>query len=72
MQVIPVGEEDGLGRARKRLELLYAGKHELKMVEEPEIFIVHLEMELEKENVASADSEGNEILLTTTFLPVSS
>jgi competence protein ComGF len=32
---------------RKRLELLYAGKHELTVIAEEEIFIVHLKLELE-------------------------
>ncbi len=37
----------GLMNVRKRLELLYAGKHELTVIAEEEIFIVHLKLELE-------------------------
>lgn len=31
---------------KKRLQLLYPGKYKLKIVEEPEIFILKLEIEL--------------------------
>ena len=54
----PAGEEmndqfkDGIGlsNVKKRLDFLYAGKHELKIIAEPGVFIVNLKIELEKEN----------------------
>lgn len=40
----------GLGNVQKRLDILYPGKHELKIVAEPDVFVVNLKLELEKEN----------------------
>lgn len=67
MHVLPVNEEDDLGQAQKRLKLLYDDKYDLKMVEEPEIFMVSLEMELKKENVTSVGSEENGMTLSFPF-----
>lgn len=39
----------GLGNVQKRLDLLYPGKYDLKIISEQEIFIVNLKLELEKE-----------------------
>jgi sensor histidine kinase YesM len=41
------GEEDDLVQAKKRLQLLYPGRHDLKITEEPEIMMVILEVMLE-------------------------
>ena len=41
------GEEDDLVQAKKRLQLLYPGKHELRITEGPEIMMVILEVMLE-------------------------
>ena len=38
------GEEDDLVQAKRRLQLLYPGRHELKITEEPEIMMVILEV----------------------------
>ena len=40
-------EEDDLALAKKRLELLYPDRYELKITEEPEIMMVILELKLE-------------------------
>lgn len=58
------GEENDLSQARKSLQLLYPGKHNLKIVEEPEILMVSLEMELE-EKIAVAADRGNGIPVLT-------
>jgi sensor histidine kinase YesM len=48
----PTAEEDtfaegiGLTNVRKRLDLLYPGRHELKIVSEPGLFIVNVRLEL--------------------------
>ncbi|HUQ65944.1 MAG TPA: hypothetical protein VM101_07305, partial [Flavitalea sp.] len=36
----------GLANVKKRLELLYKDKHELQIINEPEVFIVNLRLEL--------------------------
>jgi sensor histidine kinase YesM len=38
----------GIANVRKRLELLYTGKHELRISNEAEVFVVDLNIELEK------------------------
>lgn len=38
----------GLGNVKKRLELLYPGKHELAVISEPDVFIVNLKIQLHK------------------------
>ncbi len=37
----------GIANVRKRLELLYPGKHLLKIMEEEEVFVVTLSLQLE-------------------------
>ena len=51
----PAGGEDGhfesgigLRNVQKRLDLLYPGRHELKIISEPDVFIVNLKLELER------------------------
>jgi LytS/YehU family sensor histidine kinase len=39
----------GLKNVKKRLDLLYPGKHELKIISDPGVFIVNLKLELDKE-----------------------
>ena len=41
------GEDDGLARAEKRLQLLYPGSHELIITPDPEIMMVILKVKLE-------------------------
>ncbi len=43
----------GISNVRKRLELLYPGKHELFIQEQDEMFIVNLKLQLEKRKVNS-------------------
>jgi sensor histidine kinase YesM len=45
--VSPGDDDEEMGQVKKRLQLLYPGRHEFKMVEEEEIFMVNLEIELE-------------------------
>ncbi len=40
----------GISNVRKRLELLYPGKHELAIREEEDVFIVKLTVELERDS----------------------
>ena len=42
------GEGDDLVQAQRRLELLYPGRHELKIAEETEIMMISLEIHLKK------------------------
>jgi LytS/YehU family sensor histidine kinase len=51
----------GIANARKRLELLYPGKHELAITEEEDVFIVNLRIELEKGKAVSIN-EVNEMM----------
>jgi len=39
-------EEDYISQAQKRMQLLYPGRYDLKIIEEPEIMMVNLEIEL--------------------------
>lgn len=52
----------GLENTRRRLQLLYPGKHELTIMEEEEFFVVHLKLELERSvsTVTSRESIGVE------------
>jgi LytS/YehU family sensor histidine kinase len=43
----------GIANARKRLQLLYPGKHELAITHEEDVFIVNLKVELEKQDASS-------------------
>jgi LytS/YehU family sensor histidine kinase len=36
----------GINNVKKRLELLYPGKHELEITDEPEVFVVNLKLQL--------------------------
>ena len=48
--ILPATEnetDNNLVQAKKRLELLYPGRHELKIMEEPEIMVVNLDINLE-------------------------
>lgn len=53
---VPIKEENkpvsgiGISNVRKRLELLYPGKHELAIREEEDVFIVKLAVELERDS----------------------
>lgn len=52
-QITDEPEEDGLYQAQRRLELLYPGRYQLEITEEPEIMMVSLQiklMELQKIN----------------------
>lgn len=44
----------GIQNVRKRLELLYPGKHELNITDEEDVFIVNLKVELVEKNEASS------------------
>ncbi len=46
----------GLGNVQKRLDLLYPGKHELKIIAEPGVFIVNLTLDLEKETAGNGET----------------
>jgi len=52
---VPVKDENkpvsgiGISNVRKRLDLLYPGKHELTIREEEDVFIVKLTVELERD-----------------------
>lgn len=48
------GRGIGIENVRKRLALIYPGKHQLTIQEEPEIFIVTLKLQLEKRKVSTA------------------
>lgn len=48
-QITDDAEEDGLDQVQKRLQLLYPGRHELKITEEPEIMMVNLRIILQVE-----------------------
>ena len=39
----------GIGNVKKRLELLYPGKYDLQINDEPEVFVVNLRLELAAE-----------------------
>lgn len=43
----------GINNVRKRLELLYPGKHELQIRDEPEVFVVNFSLELTEEKKVS-------------------
>ena len=49
--------DDNLIRAKRRLELLYPGNHELKMTTEQEMFIVFLNIELDHEAMIIFDEK---------------
>lgn len=46
----------GIGNVRKRLELIYPGKHLLTITNDPDVFIVSLKVELEKKQLLSEES----------------
>jgi sensor histidine kinase YesM len=45
----------GLRNVQKRLDLLYPGRHELKIISEPDVFIVNLKVELDKPSSGKID-----------------
>ena len=53
----------GLANVQKRLQLLYLGKHELKMTSEPEHFTVLLRLDL----VSASEKQGSQILEKETY-----
>ena len=55
-------EEESLVNIQKRLELLYPGKHELKINAEQELLMVHLNLKLEEsvpEGQSTSESTKN-------------
>jgi len=50
------GHGIGIENAKKRLALLYPGKHQLTIQEDREVFIVILKLRLEKRNVTAVKS----------------
>jgi len=42
----PAKSGTGIANVKKRLELLYEGKYELQITDEPEVFVVNLKIEL--------------------------
>jgi sensor histidine kinase YesM len=59
------GHGIGIENAKKRLSLLYPGKHQLTIQKEPEVFIVILKLRMEKKNaLLAADKKSLFVLLT--------
>lgn len=54
----------GIHNVRKRLELLYPGKHVLKIMNEEEVFVVNLSLQLERLNTTRKKEEGTFVLTT--------
>ena len=50
----------GLKNVQERLRLLYPGKHELQIINEPDVFIVNLKAELELLPVSTTPVLTNE------------
>jgi LytS/YehU family sensor histidine kinase len=48
----------GIQNVCKRLELLYPGKHVLKITDEEEVFVVNLELQLESINMLRSKEEN--------------
>jgi len=48
LNVEPAGEEQPLANVQKRLQLLYPGRHELKINADQELLLVHLNLTLEE------------------------
>ena len=49
----------GIGNVKKRLELLYPGKYDLQINDEPDVFVVNMRLELEmKSNILNANNES--------------
>jgi LytS/YehU family sensor histidine kinase len=44
--IAAANEEDNMSQVQKRIELLYPARHELRIIEEPDIMIVNLRLEL--------------------------
>ena len=47
----------GLGNVKKRLDLLYPGRHELSIISEPDVFIVNLKINLQKDHLTTTPDE---------------
>jgi hypothetical protein len=54
----------GIHNVRKRLELLYPGKHVLKIMNEEEVFVVNLSLQLERLNTTRKNEEPTFVLTT--------
>jgi sensor histidine kinase YesM len=54
----------GIHNVRKRLELLYPGKHVLKIMNEEEVFVVNLSLQLERLNTTRKKEEPTFVLTT--------
>lgn len=54
----------GIHNVRKRLELLYPGKHVLKIMNEEEVFVVNLSLQLERLNTTRKKEESTFVLTT--------
>lgn len=54
----------GIANVRKRLELIYPGKHELIITNDPDVFIVNLKLELSKKNGQDEQVVSKNLALT--------
>ena len=48
----------GISNARKRLEMLYPGRHELRISNDADVFVVDLQLELERKQVVKEIKPG--------------
>ena len=56
----------GIGNVKKRLELLYPGKHDLQINDEPDVFVVNMRLELAAETYSlNANSESRKASATS-------
>ena len=66
-QKIQFGSGIGISNVKKRLELLYAGNYELKITDEPEIYITDLKIELSELKPVAEVKEAPTDLATVTM-----